>query len=345
MPIERDAAWRMLHDPVTDAAALAEIAAAYPEFAEAVARHPNAYPELIAWANGIVSPVSAPDASPAPAASPEIAPRNPFAEPNRPAGRRAPRWAVIGGAVAAGVLVLGGAGWAAAALLPTLWGGGGDTSSPTDAAAGGTSPAPTRTLPGDPVYIGDELDWFLLDDAQRNSLSPGGSQTEKDASYLTSGESEGAATDVRACIRWILTDDNSIVGVRRATWQVNGATDRAIWSALQFPTDAQAEAYYRSFAETVAGCSRFQLLSGSTAYRTFTLELAAGATDDGSYFVVRETDDDGKTTRALAREGNVIVVVSVPDSSAAVDAAAYGKALTDLTTQARARLTDEIGYR
>lgn len=56
---ERDVAWAMLHDPATDAAALAEIAGAYPEFADAVGRHPNAYPELIAWSRSF-APAHAP---------------------------------------------------------------------------------------------------------------------------------------------------------------------------------------------------------------------------------------------------------------------------------------------
>lgn len=46
----RRGAWAALHDPRTDAVTLAAIAGAYPEFAEAIARHPNAYPALREWA-------------------------------------------------------------------------------------------------------------------------------------------------------------------------------------------------------------------------------------------------------------------------------------------------------
>lgn len=46
----REAARRELHDRATDAATLARIAAAHPEFAAQIGRHPNAYPELRAWA-------------------------------------------------------------------------------------------------------------------------------------------------------------------------------------------------------------------------------------------------------------------------------------------------------
>ncbi len=50
--LQREDAWAALHDPATDATALAAIAAEHPEFAGAIARHPNAYPELVAWAAG-----------------------------------------------------------------------------------------------------------------------------------------------------------------------------------------------------------------------------------------------------------------------------------------------------
>lgn len=47
--LHRTEAWRALFDPATDAATLAAIAQAHPEFAATVGQHPNAYPELRAW--------------------------------------------------------------------------------------------------------------------------------------------------------------------------------------------------------------------------------------------------------------------------------------------------------
>ncbi|GGH42208.1 variant leucine-rich repeat-containing protein [Microbacterium album] len=52
-PDPRQAAWAEVHDPSTSASRLAEIAAAHPEFAAAIAAHPAAYPELRAWAHAI----------------------------------------------------------------------------------------------------------------------------------------------------------------------------------------------------------------------------------------------------------------------------------------------------
>jgi hypothetical protein len=48
-------AWSELYDASTSAARLAEIAAAHPEFAASIATHPNAYPELQAWAASVTA--------------------------------------------------------------------------------------------------------------------------------------------------------------------------------------------------------------------------------------------------------------------------------------------------
>lgn len=64
-------AWAELHDASTSAGQLAAIAASHPQYAGAIARHPNAYPALVEWAGqvagaspGAVAHVwDAPDAS------------------------------------------------------------------------------------------------------------------------------------------------------------------------------------------------------------------------------------------------------------------------------------------
>ncbi len=359
MVLERDAAWARLHDPATDVAELARIAAGYPEFADAVARHPNAYPELIAWARQAVAPAvggeaaevgattavgsvavgGAATAGTAGTVTPGTSAAEAVAGPAA-SGARVPRWAIVSAIAVGAVLVLGGAGWAAVALLPTS-GSGSTDAGQSDAA----QPAPGRTLAGDPVYVGDELEWFLPDATEVSTLSPGASGLATDASYLTEGESAGADADKEECLRWIITDDNGIVGTRRSSWTVGADAETvATWTALQFPTLAQADAYYRSFADELAGCDQFQMLSGSTVYRTISLDLAAGATDD-DVFVVTQSDDDGTSVRAFASEGNVVVVVSVPDGSVTGDPDAYATVLRDTITQARAQLTEEIGYR
>lgn len=64
---DRAAAWADAHDPRTTSAVLAEIVGRYPEFASAIVRHPNCYPELEKWAqsSGLLNPM--PGASQLPA--------------------------------------------------------------------------------------------------------------------------------------------------------------------------------------------------------------------------------------------------------------------------------------
>lgn len=50
----RAGAWAELYDSSTSAERLAEIATDHPEFASNIAAHPNAYPELQAWAAAVV---------------------------------------------------------------------------------------------------------------------------------------------------------------------------------------------------------------------------------------------------------------------------------------------------
>ncbi|WP_395245248.1 hypothetical protein ACGGZK_05440 [Agromyces sp. MMS24-K17] len=45
----RVAAWAAVHDPATDATTLAALAHRYPEFGDAIERHPQAYDGLVAW--------------------------------------------------------------------------------------------------------------------------------------------------------------------------------------------------------------------------------------------------------------------------------------------------------
>jgi hypothetical protein len=79
-PADRGVAWTALFDPATPAEQLAGIAAAYPEFAGQVAQHPNAYPELRAWAIAAAAPpaVAAPAAASLPVSP--IAPALPVAQ-------------------------------------------------------------------------------------------------------------------------------------------------------------------------------------------------------------------------------------------------------------------------
>lgn len=104
VPMHRDRAWQLLHEPQTEAAVLAHIATQYPEFAGAIAQHPNCYDALRAWAE--VQAVTSSPAWPAPAAVESGS--SPRGEPVVESARRGPRWvmlSVIGAVVVVGVVV------------------------------------------------------------------------------------------------------------------------------------------------------------------------------------------------------------------------------------------------
>jgi peptidyl-prolyl cis-trans isomerase B (cyclophilin B) len=78
-----------LSDPATPALRLAHIAQAHPEHAAAIAQHPNAYPELVAWAHEVQAPIRPVVPAHAPVRLPQ-----------------APRYARIAWAVAAGLFIV-----------------------------------------------------------------------------------------------------------------------------------------------------------------------------------------------------------------------------------------------
>jgi hypothetical protein len=53
---ERETAWREVNNPSTPAARLAELLGNYPEFSDAVAAHPQCYPELRQWIANYAAP-------------------------------------------------------------------------------------------------------------------------------------------------------------------------------------------------------------------------------------------------------------------------------------------------
>ncbi len=316
----REQAWAAVHDPATDAAALAAIARRHPEFAEAIARHPNCYPELAAWAGAVTAGRGGP----------------------APAGRGVPKAAWwIAGAGSLAVILAGGV-WAFAAL-------GGAPGEPgnraDDAPASASAPAGERTLAGPPVYVGDELAWLMLDDDGIRALFTGVGEIERDAVFGGIGEREGAMTDPAVCDAWAFDAQWALVGVRSAGWTGGRAT------TFQFPTGAEAEEYFASYADTAASCAQYTSgMFGSdpaaTPYSSTTVEVVDQ--DDVSLTArVAETGDyGGESFVALRLEGNVVLSVHADVTSLAdASGAAVADALAQAATTARERLTEEIGYR
>lgn len=332
---QRDAAWAAVHDPATDAATLAQIAQLYPEFADAIAVHPNCYDGLRQWL------ATLPEAS----AAPEV-----VASTAQPVHTRAgpPRWAIIGGAVAAGVVLLGGgAVWGGIALTAQ------SSTDGTPSASGEASEAvdTERTLAGPPVYIGDELDWLMLDDAQLAGFFPEATTITHSELLGTVGESEGVFAEPEACGPWLRFDVSAIVGVRSAVWQTPDVADYASgrFVVRQFPNVDLAVQHFATYADSLDACSTYDVVQyGEDALERHTLNpMSVSDTillvDDT---VTESVYEAANSTRLLALEGNVVVAIDAPYATAGVDDPdALVQAVTERLAEARATLTEQIGYR
>lgn len=134
-----DEAARAVADPGTDAATLARIAYAHPSLGAQVARHPNAYPELVAWIGTYSAQLQhAPASVSTPVATPMGEPTEPHASSEQTPRRRSGLF--VGALIAvAAMAVLAGAGTGAMAVM-RLAEQGSVTHPSSQGAANGSSP-------------------------------------------------------------------------------------------------------------------------------------------------------------------------------------------------------------
>ncbi|WP_022878979.1 sensor domain-containing protein [Microbacterium sp. B19] len=325
----REEAWRRLHDPTTPAADLAEIARAHPEFADAIARHPNCYPELRTWAAQLAGELTA----------------------QRDVSRqaRAPRpWlvlAVVGGVVA----TLGGAAAIAAVLSTSGAGtpvseGGATPDAPVATGSPSASAQGERRLDGPPVYIGDELGTFLPDASELSEFIPAAAAGQLTSELKVVGETEGASALPANCNPWMLPDEGAVVGSRSLNWNDQGYTRDSV-TVRQFPTPGLADAWFADFADHTDECARFEF--GQIGYSTTPHELEVVARSGGGVLVASldASTADGARTVVVGHDGNVVLTIDAEGTLADGDAQRLADLVAARIDRARAALTEEIGYR
>lgn len=319
----REAAWRRLHDPTTPADDLAEIAHAHPEFADAIGRHPNCYPELRAWANLAEAQLPAADTAP-------------------PAGGKR-RWLAL--AVVGGVTLAAAGGVALAAVLsppaaqaPPLQDVTTPTATPSATALG------ERRLSGPPVYIGDELSMFLPEASELAALIPAAASGQLASVLKVVGESEGASALPEACGPWMLPDEGAVVGSRSLNWNDLGYTGDSA-TVRQFPTPELAGGWFANFADHTDECVRFEF--GQIGYSSASHDLAVVARAGSGVLVA--TLDAGSADKArtvlVGHDGNVVLTIDADGALADADAQRLADLVSARIDQARATLTEKIGYR
>lgn len=356
---DRDASWAALHDPETSAEQLAAIAARHPEFAGQISVHPQCYPELRAWAEAqqAAAGVTPPQQDMSATKEPEPLP----AEPDSPTAKKPPRsrtalW--ITAAVAAGALALmGGGAWALlnAQPEPEVAADGEPSASPSSEA----SPAEPREfgdrrLAGPPVYVGDELDWLVLDESELTPFFPAMFNVERGNELYTIGEGEGAHTNIEACAPWLFPDVRPIVGVRSLEWASSSSESFSDggYRVLQFPTVEMAASYFSDFSESLDACGRYEVLGWDEMPQSV-VELSATARSEEGFalkerreFVYPGAESVDEFTMAKLVEGNVVIEVAarIVDGQGP-DGEALLAAMSAQAEEARELLTAEIGYR
>ncbi len=332
----RDDAWRSVHDPATSAEQLAGIASQYPEFGDAIARHPNSYPALREW---IATNTTL-------AELPEVAPD---ADGPPRSGKRQHRL-ILGGAAVALVALIGGGAWAVIA---------GTSSSNDDRRADAplitTAPAEVpgeRVLDGPPVYVGDELGWLIFDETEVSAYFSGGQNFSSGSTVFTVGESEGVHTVPDTCWPWLFRDEGAVVGVRSLVWQSSeiGQDGGGWFSARQFPDAAYATTQFDSYVDSVGACGDYNVNQYDVdVISENTLAVTAQSADG---FVVEQrsvllgTGAVSVQTRAVVLEGNVIITLDATHAEDTLpDGPALLAALENRVDQAHDQLTEKIGYR
>tara|TARA_Y100000114_G_scaffold149594_1_gene163914 strand:+ start:2136 stop:3110 length:975 start_codon:yes stop_codon:yes gene_type:complete len=324
--VDRSEAWRLLHEPETDAVTLATIAAEHPEFAEKIAAHPHCYEALALWAGSAV--VGAKSAEVQTEAPPQEA---------HGSGRRR-QGMVIATAVLVGLLAVGGGVWALAAVNA---GAGTDRSGWMSVGSPTTSTAPV--LDGPPVYVGDELTWLLPDDTELRSLFPGIGTITRGAELSGIGETEGVHPVPEDCWVWYWGDDWAVTGIRTASWSAGDVSVRG------FPTPAEAEAFFASHRDTIGICADFAVAdSTGTEFSRVTVEPLAVAAEIVDLIAVHRVEpgeygDD--SLQLLSLTGNTVSQVRVAWKETFRDVSTLAGLMAATRDEAAAELVERIGIR
>lgn len=240
----RAAAWQALHDPATPAVELHRIVSVHPDFARTAAAHPNAYPELIAWAGGPQPQV--PDAPAARSTGLPVTMPSAVQPPARPGGRPvqqrkprslAPLWWSLGGAVAVIVLVIAGVMAIPALLAPSK-----DSAPITEAQA--------RSIAGT-IFEADAVHEISAADARG------------DWSKLGSGTVPADCGPLSLLGNSILADEQDSHG--GSAFRGGPVFEELSWIALRaFPDPESAETHFELFATAAENCPRWTRGDGLT---------------------------------------------------------------------------------
>ena len=211
------------------------------------------------------------------------------------------------------------------------------------------TPAPETTEPaayaGPALFVGDELDWFLLSADEIASSLPGATEIDEPTSVLEQiSDGGGPQPAPEICSTLFLEQSLWSVGSRNVTWTTTSDADYRFGQmlALHFADEAQAQARMDRLVETAAQCSTFDY-NGTATFESVIPEESDGVRALAGTLTLPELEGGWSTFSAFAAVGNVLVQVSQSvEGDARPDAEAVATLLQDRAATAKASLIEEL---
>lgn len=214
---------------------------------------------------------------------------------------------------------------------------------PTPTAAPETaSPEPYA---GPALFLGHELDWFLLSSDEIASSLPGSTEIGEPSAVLEQiSDGGGPQPNPESCSTLFLEQSLWSIGSRNVRWTTTSEADYAFGQmlVLQLADEAQAQARMDQLVEATTQCRTFDY-NGTATFESVIPEESDGVRAMAGTLTLPEAEGGWSTFNAYAVVGNVLVQVSQSvEGDSRPDAEAVATLLQDRAVEAKAALIDEL---
>lgn len=206
------------------------------------------------------------------------------------------------------------------------------------------TPAP-EPYAGPALFVGDELNRFLLSSEEIVELLPDSTDIGAASSVLTMISDGGGPDPVpEICGTFFWEESLGSVGSRNIEWSVAGGGDRGYGHliALQFADEKQAQRRMDQRIAAAEQCATFDY-NGPASFESVVPEAEDGVRAMAGTLQLSELEGASRGFSAFASVGNVLVQLWQTQGSGDVpDAGAIAELLQARAAEARATLIDEL---
>lgn len=206
------------------------------------------------------------------------------------------------------------------------------------------TPAP-EPYAGPALFVGDELNRFLLSSEEIVELLPDSTDVGAASSVLTQISDGGGPEPAPAiCSTFFVEQSLGSVGSRNIEWSVNGGDAQRYGHliALQFADEKQAQEQMDQLIAAAEQCATFDY-NGPASFDSVVPEAEDGVRAMAGTLQLPEIEGVSRGFSAFASVGNVLVQLWQTQGSGDVpDARAIAELLQDRAAEARATLIEEL---